>query len=238
MSKQFEIKREVVLTGTPDDVWEAVATTAGNSSWLFPNEIAPDGSGASVWDPPNHFEARMEQGEWFNALDFQIQAKDGSHTTLRYMHSGIFMDDWDNQFDGADQHTDFYLHTLGQYLAHFNGRTSTYIGDAPAGILGPVSSATPDGFVRLQELLGLSTDAVVDDQVLLTPAGMDPINGVLDYRTDNFIGVRTDDALYRFFGRNAFGAPVGLSIHDFSQHPDAEATKQRWHEWLEASFPA
>ena len=38
---------------------------------------------------------------------------------MRYVHSGIFVDDWDNQYDGAAKHTDFYLHTLREYLTHF-----------------------------------------------------------------------------------------------------------------------
>jgi len=236
MPKQFEIKREVELPATPEEVWAAVATTAGNNAWLFNNEIAADGSGAAIWDPPNHFSVRMEQGEWFNALDFQIEAKDGSHTTLRYMHSGVFMDDWDNQYDGADQHTDFYLHSLGQYLGHFSGRQATYIGDSPAGLMGPASTATPDGFVRLQQALGLDSAAAVGDSIHLTPEGMEPIDGVVDYRTTNFIGVRSNDALYRFFGRNAFGAPVGMSIHDFSDNSDPEGTKQQWREWLESAL--
>ena len=83
MSRQFECTREVTLPATPEQVWQAVATAAGNSAWLFPNEIAADGGDAAVWDPPHHFAVRQESGEWFNALDFQIEAIDGSTTRLR-----------------------------------------------------------------------------------------------------------------------------------------------------------
>ena len=50
------------------------------------------------------------------------------------------------------------------------------------------------------------------------------------------IGIRTDDALYRFFGRNAFGSPVGMSIHMFANGADPEQTKRGWQEWLNAAL--
>jgi hypothetical protein len=236
MSNEFECKREVVLPASAQDVWDAVATAAGNAAWLFPNEIAPDGSDASAWDPPNHFAVRAERGDWFNALEFQIEGRDGSSATLRYAHSGIFTDNWDTQYDSVQQHTDFYLHTLGQYLLHFNKQPSTYIGGGPGGLLGPAASAAPDGFRRLLAALGLTPGDTEGDAVTLTPHGLDAIDAVIDYRQPNFLGARSDDALYRFFGRNAFGAPVGMSIHRFGDDVDADAVTQRWQNWMDSAL--
>jgi hypothetical protein len=59
---------------------------------------------------------------------------------------------------------------------------------------------------------------------------------VIDYLRPNFMGVRSDDALYRFFGRNGFGAPVGMSNHMFNEGVDAEKTKQDWEQWLAGAF--
>lgn len=236
MSNEFECKREIVLPAGPQEVWDAVATAAGNSAWLFPNEIAPDGSGASAWDPPHRFAVRTQQGDWFNALEFEIESDDGSHTTLRYAHSGIFMDDWDTQYDAVQQHTDFYLHTLGEYLRHFNGRPATYIGGGPGGLQGPMSSATPDGFRHLQKALGLTPANGEGDAVTLTPQGLEPLRAVIDYKQPNFLGARADDGLYCFFGRNAFGAPVGMSIHLFGENVDGEAVTERWQRWLDTEL--
>ena len=41
------------------------------------------------------------------------------------------------------------------------------------------------------------------------------LDGVIDYSTPEFLGVRTDDGLYRFFGRNHYGSVVGMSAHLF-----------------------
>jgi hypothetical protein len=236
MPRKFDCNREVILPATPEDVWEAVATTAGNAAWLFPNEVDPEAGATTAWDPPHHFAVRHEQGDWFNALEFVIEGRGGGTTALRYMHSGVFVDDWDNQYDAVQQHTDFYLHTLGEYLAHFGGRTATYVGDVPQGIQGPEASAGPDGFDRLKQALGLGERAGEGDSVRLTPAGVEAIEGVIDYRRPNFMGIRTADALYCFFGRNAFSSPVAMSIHAFADGVDAEATKQRWKRWLHTAL--
>jgi hypothetical protein len=231
---EFECSREIVLPATPEQVWEAVATTAGNAAWLFPNEIDPEG--ATVWDPPRQFAVRTEQGDWFNALEFVIEAREGGTSLLRYMHSGIFVDNWDTQYDAVQQHTDFYLHTLSEYLEHFIGRTATYVGGGPGGLQGPPTSATPDGFQRLQEALGLEAQASPGDPVRLTPQGLEPLDGVVDYLQPNFLGIRTADALYRFFGRNAFGAPVAISIHVFDDGVTAEKTTHDWQNWLNTTL--
>jgi uncharacterized protein YndB with AHSA1/START domain len=232
MPPEFELRREVTLPASPEQVWEAVATTNGNAAWLFPNEMDREGSGATAWEPPHHLAVRTEKGDWFNALEFVIEGREGGTSLLRYVHSGIFVDNWDTQYDAVQQHTDFYLHTLSEYLEHFSGRTATYIGEVPQGIQGPPTSATADGFRRLQQAFGLGAQVGEGDSVRLAPDGLDPVEGVIDYLRPNFMGVRTADALYCFFGRNAFGAPVAMSIHMFADGPDPEKIAQAWQNWL------
>jgi hypothetical protein len=243
MSREFEVRREVELPASPEDVWEAVSTAAGNAAWLFPiREIerrvgatTADGTTVTACDAPRHFAVRTEgEGGWFNAIEFEIEGREGGTTLLRYAHSGIFVEDWDNQYDAVNQHTDFYLHTLGQYLEHFNGRPVTFVGDVPGGIMAPPASASPDGFSRLHAALGLGDAAAAGDPVRLPAPG--DADGVVDYASPNFLGIRTDDALYRFFGRNAFGGPVGMVVHAFADAVDADATKQAWKDWLDAVY--
>jgi len=239
MPREFEIRREVELPATPEQVWEAIATGPGNAAWLFPIEIADheggtsaDGSMVTVWDPPRHFAARAE-GErgWFNAVEAIVEGREGGSTVLRWVHSGIFVDDWDNQYDSADHHTDFYLHTLGQYLRHFSGRTATYI-----GAQGPPTSTGRDAFRVLRRALGLTDDAAQGDRVRLAPPGLAPMDAVVDYLAPQFIGLRTADGLYRFFGRNAWGMPVGLGHHLFAEGVDQDKTTRAWQAWLEAAL--
>ena len=235
MGREFEIRREVDLEATPEQVWEAVATGPGNKAWLFPNEIEPgEGGPVQVWEPPHHLAIRVEgEDGWFNALEFVIEGREGGGAVLRYVHSGIFTDDWDDQYDAAGRHTDFYLHTLGEYLKHFAGRPATYVGGGPDGIQGPPASQEPGAFGAVREALGLSNGAAPGDRVRLEPEGVD---GVVDYLEPQFIGVRTADGLYRFFGRDAWGQPVGISLHLFSEDADADRAQRTWKAWLDGVF--
>ena len=223
MAREFEIRRELELAGTPDDVWHAVATEEGNAAWLFPGLTGRDQ--ASVWEPPRRLVLRMEGPDgWFNQIEDVIEARDGSTTVLRYVHSGIFEEDWENQYDAAGQHTDFYLHTLGQYLRHFNGRAATYIGgESPDGI--PAGS----GFAGVKQALGVGDGASVGDRVRFGPDGLE---GELNYVHPHFLGIRTADGLYCFFGRDAWGMQTGMTAHLFAGGVDKEATERAWSEWM------
>ena len=141
------------------------------------------------------------------------------------MHSGILADGWEDQYDAIDGHTDFYLHTLGQYLEHFNGRPVTYVGQPSDGINGPEAAGTPDAMDTLRSALGVSSDASVGDPVRASLGDAGTLDGVIDYSTPEFLGVRTADGLYRFFGRNHYGGVVGMSAHMFVEGLDAEASE-------------
>ncbi|MCL6302304.1 SRPBCC family protein [Streptomyces kronopolitis] len=239
MPREFEIRREVVLPASPEDVFAAV--TSGTGAWMFPKEkvAAVGGSDAeddavTVWEPPHRFEVRVDgEDGWFNALEYVIEARDGGTAVLRYVHSGVMSDeDWDGQYDGARLHTDFYLHTLGQYLRYFTGRPAAF-----ADVQGPAASRTPDGFGTLLRALGATATTAVGDRLRLELPGTAPLDAVVDYRTEHFLGLRTDGGLYRFFGRNAFGAPVGLTLHLFEGDTDAEKAGRAWQHWLDGLYP-
>jgi hypothetical protein len=227
MAKEFEIVREVELPGTPEAVYRAVSTNEGNASWLFPSE---GGEPIISSNPPHELVVREEGPDgWFNQIEFRIEAR-GDGAWLRYVHSGVFDDEgWDAQYDAVSAHTDFYLHTLGVYLEHFAPRTATYVGGGPGGLMGPEASMTPDAFETLATALGVPDGATAGDRVRLAH---DDVDGVIDFRSDKFLGIRTDEALYRFFGRNAFGGPVGMSIHHFGDDVDAEVVGAAWTDWL------
>jgi hypothetical protein len=87
-----------------------------------------------------------------------------------------------------------------------------------------------------QSALGLTPAVREGEQATLTPAGLDPLEAVIDYRQPNFLGARTDDGLYCFFGRNAFGGPVGMSIHLFGEGVDVEAVTAAWQGWLDSAL--
>jgi hypothetical protein len=235
MSPEFEIRREVELPGTPEQVFDAVATGNGTAGWMFPTgEGAPSAVGeefaghtVTALERPSHFAVRVEgEDGWFNSLDYRIE-RHGSGAILRYVHSGVMTGDWDTQYDGADRHTDFYLHSLGEYLAHFSGRPVVYVGaEGPADALGE------EAFAAVRSALGIGDDTTVGDRVDVHLSGIGRLRAEVDYLNDMFVGLRSDDALYRFYGRGRMGMPVFAGHHLFAPGADGEAAKAAWEAWL------
>ncbi|MBB5934251.1 SRPBCC family protein [Streptomyces zagrosensis] len=251
MSKEFKIAQEFEVQASPGEVWAAITT--GTAGWLWPVEYEPREGGAApfggtvtAWDPPRHLTARVENvaeidTQTLNELDHIIEPREGGGSWVRYTHSGIFVDDWENQYDGANQHTTFYLHTLRQYLTHFTGRPAVFVSaDAPA------ASAQPGSFPAVARALGLTddtADSTADGTAVRVelPGSDGPQDAVLDYRDAHFIGLRTRDVMYRFFGRDAFGAPVGIGVHDFRPQAagvDHKKWQRDWEEWLTGVYAA
>ncbi|MCX4091925.1 SRPBCC family protein [Nocardia sp. alder85J] len=242
MGQRFEVAWEGELPAGPQEVWEAF--TRHQTGWYWKIEYQPwqggtergltPGGGGSVitWDPPRHFVTRAESGgDGFNELDYLLEPR-GTGTHLRFTHIGVFGADYDRLLDSCRQHTAFYYHSLGEYLRHFGGRDAGYIrAEAPA-------RSVDGGFARLRDALGVQADITVGDRVRLTPAGLAPIDAVVDYATAHFLGLRGADALYRFYGRDAWGMPVGLAHHLFAEGAEERAGTLAWRAWLDEVFAA
>jgi uncharacterized protein YndB with AHSA1/START domain len=192
MSREFEITREAELPASPDDIWTAI--TADPAAWMFPTGMEipagaapPEGAPVTTWDPPHRLVIRMESPDGtFNALDYAIEARAGGTAHLRYVHSGILADGWEDQYDAIGGHTDFYLHTLGQYLEHFNGGRVTYVGQPSDGINGPETAGRPDAMDTLRAALGVSSDSAVGAAVHTSLGDAGTLDGVIDYSTPEF----------------------------------------------------
>ncbi|WP_433179960.1 hypothetical protein [Actinoallomurus sp. CA-150999] len=237
MSKDFEVCWEGRLPAAPEVVWDAITVHCGG--WLWPIAYEPGvggteagltaaGGTVTTWEPSRHFATRATDGTGFNELDYRLEPS-GTGTYLLYRHRGVMGGDYALELDACRRHTAFYYHSLGQYVRHFAGREAVY-GTAEA----PEISAH-GGFATLRRALGVADDVAVGDRVRLTPVGPAPIEGVVDYADETFLGVRGADALYRFYGRDAWKWPVGVALHLFADGGDA-AVGETWQTWLDGVF--
>ena len=177
---------------------------------MFPTDQWP--AVRTVDEYPAHLVSRMDGPDgWFNQLEHVLEPLDGGRARLHYVHSGIFAENWDQQYDGASKHTEFYLHTLGQYLKYFDGKPVVFTDIQAPRRLGRRRTAL-SGSRRPSASRGRRPAAAVE----LELDGVGRLSGEVDFANENFLGLRTADTLYRFFGRNAFGATVGMTVHDFS----------------------
>jgi uncharacterized protein YndB with AHSA1/START domain len=250
MTHEFELREEIELEATPEQVWEAIATGPGIDSWLMGrNEVEPrlDGRGSmtmagftsestiTAWDPPRQFALRSDPSPdgAFHAFEYIVEGRGGGSTVLRFVHSGFLGDDWEAEYEGLRKGDPVYLHKLGQYLKYFRGRTAT-----PVFAVAPQTPGRDLAWDALLGGLGLPGPVKVGEQVHLTPSGLAPLDGVVNYLSDDFMSVRTADGLYVFiYGYN--GAVV-LGHHIFAQPgqppADEKEATEAWQSWLTGVF--
>jgi uncharacterized protein YndB with AHSA1/START domain len=230
MPREFEVRKEVTLEATPEQVWEAIATGPGLAAWFMPMDLDPDGADVTAWDPPRRLAIRTPEAEdgSTQAFEYLVEGRAGSSTILRFVHSGILGEEWGDEYERmTSRGWDMYLHTLAQYLQHFPGRPATYV-EAEA----PASSGIQGAWTRLGPALGLGSQVAIGEQVHLELDGLAPIKSVVDYVSPTFLGVRTADALIRFHDRATIGMPVAISHHIYSDGADHAAVEEAWRGWL------
>ncbi|GAA3074036.1 SRPBCC family protein [Streptosporangium carneum] len=249
MGREFEVRKEIELDATPEQVWEAIATGPGMDSWFMGrSEIEPGEGGATrltvggqteestvtVWEPLKHLAYRTKEGEdgAFMALEWLIEGRDRGSTVLRLVQSGFLTGDWEAEYEAMKTGWDMYLHTLAEYLAHFPGR--------PATVVSAMKFQAADqerAWAVLKDALGLTGTVAEGDRVSCAPDGLAPIEGVVDYAAlPTFLGVRTDDALYRFIHSGAERGDVVVLAHHVFSDADEKTSERAWQDWLARTF--
>ena len=246
MPHEFELRKEVTLGATPEQVWEAIASGPGIDAWFMGrNQVEPREGGrtsmtiggqteeavVTAWEPPTRFAYRGggPNDAVFMAFEWLIEGRDDGTCVLRLVQSGVLGDDWETEYDALTKGWDMYLHQLGQYLEHFRGRPVT-----PVTLMHPGAGDADQTWSALTAGLGLEGPAAEGDKVRLTPEGLDPIDGVVDYVSPVALGVRGDDALYRFV--RGFDGSVGVGHHLYSGDADQQEAERAWQAWLAGLF--
>ncbi|USQ86893.1 SRPBCC domain-containing protein [Streptomyces phaeoluteigriseus] len=244
MPREFKVAREQILPATPEQVWNAIATGGGNLGWLYPMEIEPRVGGAVsrgsatvvAWTPHRTFACRSaDQNGFSTTLSYNLAPHpDGGTllgTDIHWVHTGTPDEGWDTRADAAERHIDFYRHSLAEYLRHFAGRPAAYVRATRP------DPAAPGTLTAVREALGLPVGVRAGDTVKVTLPHLaeGPVEATVDHLADAFLGLRTADALYRFYDGSPWNWPVWVGHHLFT--PPAEDTTPAWEAWLAEVAP-
>jgi hypothetical protein len=226
--RPFTVTWETVMQGSREQVFDAIIARC--AAWIWEIDYEPRLGGAergltqaggtvTAWEPGRRFETSAEGADgWFNRLSWELQPHADGGTRVAYRHeSAAEAGDWQRIYDECVAHTDFYRHSLGQYVAHFAGREARYVG---------IETDAAGAAVRAR--LGLAQDAAAGDRVRLSIPGAPPVEGVVDYLTPAFLGVRGEDLLFRVYGRESWGDPSTVALHLFDPAADAAAAERAW----------
>ena len=259
-SGRRSIQVEVEVPGTPEEIWQAIATGPGVTCWFVPTEMVErDGkpvvikhdfgpgmeSEATVtaWDPPRRFAA--ESPGWMPnsppmATEWSVEARAGGVCVVRVVHS-LFAstDDWDGQLEGVESGWPAFFRILRLYLDHFRGQRC-----APMQLMAPAAGTEAAGWGTLMTDLGLN--GVTAGQRWTAPAGVPPLSGTLEHA-----GQGPYSALLRldkpgpgvaYLSAVDCGGSVLVSLYFYLYGDQAAGVVSRekplWQAWMGEHFPA
>src|SRR5262245_19786127 len=247
------VEAEVEVTGTPEEVWKAIASGPGITSWFVPTTLEEKLGGTTkssfgpgmdsvaritVWEPPRRFVAEAEEGPGTVATEWTVEAKTGGTCRVRVVHSWFAStDDWDHQFEGHSYGWRSFFEILRLYLAHFRGQPCT-----PIQLM--AMSTDEKAWDSLIRPLGLA-EARVGARVA-TPDGAPVLSGIVEMVNPPqwpALLLRLDKpaaALTHLFAL-PMGAQVMLPVRFYLYGPlNADVARQveaNWQDWLDRRFP-
>jgi uncharacterized protein YndB with AHSA1/START domain len=257
-SGRRSIQVDIEVPGTPDEVWQAIATGPGISAWFVPAEFEEEGGKpvavklefapgmefrnvVTSWDPPRLF-VREGPG-WVPgsppiAAEFTIEARAGGVCVVRVVQS-LFAstDDWDGQLTGAEEGWPGIGRILRLYLTHFRGQRAAIM-----KVMAPVAGTAGAAWETLTGALGLTGASV--GAAWATPARAPAAAGVVEYVSDSPYGallrLDTPGPGIAALGTIEFGDTVMASLTVYLYGDDAPAIVARetpvWQAWMQECF--
>jgi uncharacterized protein YndB with AHSA1/START domain len=256
VSGRHYVQVEVEVPGTPEEVWQAIATGPGISSWFVPIEFeVRDGkpvavkvtmgpgmestSAVTAWEPPQKWASQSDG--WIPGMppiahEWSVEARAGGICIVRIVQS-LFAstDDWDNQLENAKSGLPAFLRILRIYLTHFRGQRS-----AMMRWMVPVAGTEAEAWESLTAALGVNGLSV--GQRCTTPAGAPAFSGVVEYVTQS-----PNDALLRLEkGVAALGtfdmggqAMVAMNLYLYGDQAAGTVAREKplWEAWFQKRFP-
>ena len=249
MTDERSIELEVEVTGTPEEVWAAIATGPGISSWYVPHRIeeieggdasASFGPGMDVagrvtgWEPPYRFAYQGVEGGPQLAFEWFVESREGGVCTVRLVNSGFGTGtEWDDHFDAMTEGWRTFMLNLQLHLAEFRGRPA--VASLPMGSW-EVDSPT-DAWTKVAATFGFDPELAVGDAIELTSSKATRVVGTVRARSANRISFVTTEPAEGtgFVTAEGSNSPVSVSVWLYLYGNDAAAkADDHYREWTEA----
>ena len=257
-SGRRSVQVEVEVPGTPEEVWQAIATGQGLSSWFVPAEFEEhDGkpvavtlnfgpgmesrSAVTAWDPPRMYAAESDgwtPGSPSVADEWTVEARGGGMCVVRVVHS-LFAstDDWDNQLEGTESGWPGFFRILRIYLTHFRGQRSGMM-----QWIAPAAGTVGEAWETLTAALGLK--GVVAGQRWTARVGVPALDGVVEHVSESPYNalLRLDKprpGVAALGAVNFGGSMVTLNLYLYGDQAAGTVARETplWHAWIQEHFP-
>lgn len=248
------IRLEVEVRGTPDDVWEAVATGPGISSWFVPAAVEPRAGGSMTlsfgpgmeqvcrvtdWEPPRRFGyGAPEESDSPIGYEFVIEPAGPDRSVVRLVNRGFAAGpESDAEYTAMYGGWRLFLTNLRLYREHFPGQYAVSVvvnGASP----GPRDKA----FVAMVASLGLPP--LAEASPAATAAHDVPaLGGTVARLADGMVTFVVDEPVpgLAFFAAEGDGESIYMSFYGYFFGADAAAVvardEPRWRAWMDRTFP-
>jgi uncharacterized protein YndB with AHSA1/START domain len=254
-SGRRSVQSEAEVPGTPDQVWQAIATGPGVSSWFVPCRIdtrvggeiiASFGPGMEAsstitsWNPPNSFTAEGSEiapGAPTMATEWTVEARTGGTCVVRVVHSWFAeTDEWDGQFEGTEHGWPAFFRDLALYLVNFNGQPSSTF-----QLMAMSTEPQEETWAKLEAALGLTGKSAGDS--VTSAAGAPKLSGEIKYlgEGENLILLRQPGpGIAHFFAFPMAGmACISVRVFLFGNGAAHTVSTEEavWTTWLGDNFP-
>jgi uncharacterized protein YndB with AHSA1/START domain len=250
------VEMEFAAPGTPEQVWEAMATGPGNTAWFTKatvdgriggqieldfGPVGKQGGEVTAWEPPHRFayvERDWSPGAPPIATEITITARSGDRCIVRMVHS-LFSssEEWDDQMEGFENGWPGFFAVLRLYLGHFPGqRAASFVA------MTSVDGDHPAVWKRFAEAFNIA-GADVGDRCT-TPPQLGELTAVVERidqdRQQRYVVMRLDPPTpgAALVGTYGSGLQTIVSMTIFYYGDDAEAragaSEPRWREWIGA----
>jgi uncharacterized protein YndB with AHSA1/START domain len=257
-SGRRSVEAEVEVPGSPEDVWQAIATGPGITSWFVPTELDGREGGTAVshfgpgdsmdsvakithWQPPHRFVAETTQeGPGTVATEWTVEARSGGTCRVRVVHSWFASsDDWDDQFEGHSYGWISFFQILRLYLEHFRGQPCSAV-----QLMAMSTDSQEKAWALLVQPLGLANASV--GARVAAPDDAPELSGVVEVvNPPQWPGLllrleKPAPALAHLFALTMGGQvmlPVRLYLYGRAAGDVAQDVEKNWQDWLNRRFP-
>ena len=253
MSKEHRtIKLEVEVVGTPEEVWQAIATGPGISSWYVPHVVEEREGGAATasfgagpemqipgrvaaWEPPRRIVFDGGEGVPGLAFEWLVEAREGGTCIVRLVNTGFGSGaDWDAQYDGLAEGWLLFLSNLKLHMLHFRGQSASSM--LPMAMW---TGTRHDVWLRLMRLLGPPLTPEIGRRIEIVAPDSASLAGTIVDAADHRLALLLDHPApgTAIIAAEGTGDHTGVSIWSYLYGDDAativERDLPRWQEWLD-----
>jgi uncharacterized protein YndB with AHSA1/START domain len=258
------IEVEIEVPGTPEQVWEAIATGPGVTAWFSPTEIEEREGGAvsfdmgsgmepsgviTTWDPPRRYvyeeawKAGDEGKEVPLATEWLVEARSGGTCVVRVVSSAFASGgDWDRELESMHEGWTVYLENLRLYLTHFPGQHASTI-----MVSGSTQGSAEEAWTALSGALGLP--AAPAGELAGTSAPGAPVlagrvEGAVAGELHRGVMLRMEQPapglalVFVYIWRGQTNTAVHASLFGEDAAEVAAREQAAWSAWMEEHFPS